>query len=326
MKKFDEVVGHKRIIGHLRNAIKLKRPSHAYIFHGEDGSGKRLVADIFAAGLLCESGGDEPCGKCRSCIQYENANHPDVLRVTHEKSVISVDDIRSQLVNEMQIKPYSSSFKIFIVDEAEKMNEQAQNALLKTLEEPPEYGVIILLSNNINAFLDTILSRSVALPFMPADREEIVRFLTSKKQVPDYRARMAVACSGGCPGLAYSIVDSEEFIDRREKSLGILRKIGKLDSESIFQIAKEWAKEKEEIHFLIRLLEVWLRDVLYVKSTGKHERCMFSEEKNVLDTQAWSLSYDKVGKILEGARKLTDRLDSNVNTEVSFQDFLLLLS
>lgn len=325
MRKFSEVVGHKRIINHLKNAIERKKPSHAYIFHGEDGCGKRLVADIFAAGLLCESGGDEPCGKCRSCLQFETANHPDIIRVTHEKSIISVDDIRSQLVNEMQIKPYSSAYKIFIVDEAERMNEQAQNALLKTLEEPPEYGVIILLSNNINSFLDTILSRAVALPFLPAGRDEIVKFLMSKKQVPDYQARLAAACSGGNPGLALTWVDSEEFSERREKSLDILRKMGRLDSETIFVTAKEWAKEKEEIQFFIRLLEVWVRDVLYVKSTGKYERCMFREERSYIDTQATMLSYDRLGEILEGAVTLRGRLDSNVNTEISFESFLLLL-
>lgn len=325
MKKFEDVVGHQRITGHLKNAIKRKKPSHAYIFHGEDGCGKRLVADIFAAGLLCESGGSGPCGKCRSCLQYEGANHPDVIRVTHEKSVISVDDIRSRLVNEMQIKPYSSAYKIFIVDEAEKMNEQAQNALLKTLEEPPEYGVIILLSNNINAFLDTILSRTVSLSFLPAGRDEIVRFLMEKKQIPDYQARIAAACSGGNPGLAYSWADSEEFAERREKSLEILRKIGRLEPETVFSVSKEWAKEKEEIHFFVRLLEVWIRDVLYVKASGKYERCMFREEKSCIDEQANFLGYDRLGEIIDGAERLLSRLESNVNTEISLESFLLLL-
>lgn len=250
MKNFEDVVGHKRIIDHLKNAITRRKPSHAYIFHGEDGCGKRLVADIFAAGLLCESDGRKPCGKCRSCLQYESANHPDVIRVTHEKTGIGVDDIRSQLVNEMQIKPYNSDYKIFIVDEAEKMNEQAQNALLKTLEEPPEYGVIILLSENINAFLDTIVSRAVSLAFLPAGRDEIIRFLMEKKQIPDYQARIAAACSGGNPGLAYRWADSEEFAEHREKSLEILRKIGRLEPETIFAVSKEWAKDKDEIRFL----------------------------------------------------------------------------
>ncbi|MGN0166294.1 MAG: DNA polymerase III subunit delta' [Lachnospiraceae bacterium] len=324
MNQFSEVVGHKRIINHLENAITRKKPSHAYIFYGEDGCGKRMVADIFAAGLLCMGEGNKPCGKCRSCLQFETANHPDVFRVTHEKSVIGVDDIRSQLVNEMQIKPYSSEYKIFIVDEAERMNEQAQNALLKTLEEPPEYGIIILLSNNINAFLDTILSRSIALPFLPAGRDEIVKFLIGKKHVPDYQAKLAAACSGGSPGLALRWVDSEEFSERRERSLELLRKIGKLDSETVFVTSGEWAKEKEEILFFIRLFRIWIRDILYIKSVGKNERCMFSEEKRVLEAQEKMLSYERLEELLEGADTLEGRLESNVNTEISFENFLLL--
>lgn len=326
MKNFYDVVGHKHIISHLKSAIRLNRPSHAYIFHGEDGSGKRLVADIFAAGLLCTGEGeDKPCGKCRSCLQYENRNHPDVIRVTHEKTVISVDDIRSQLVNEIQIKPYSSDYKIFIVDEAEKMNEQAQNALLKTLEEPPEYGVIILLSNNVSMFLDTILSRAVSLPFLPAEREEIVKFLIQKKHVPDYQARLAAACSGGCPGLAYNSVDSPEFEERREKSLAVLRKAGRLEAETAFEVSREWSKQKEEIKFFIRLLEVWFRDVLYVKSTGRYGKCMLGEEGSYMEAQARLLEYEKIAEILREAEKLCGRLDSNVNPEISFESLLLTL-
>lgn len=325
MKKFSDVVGHRRIIDHLENVIERKAPSHAYIFHGEDGCGKRLVADIFAAGLLCESNEDRPCGKCRSCLQINSFNHPDVIRVTHEKSIISVDDIRSQLIGEMQIKPYSSEYKIFIIDEAEKMNEQAQNALLKTLEEPPAYGIIILLSNNVNAFLETILSRVVALSFLPAGRKEIADFLVREKKVPDYQAKIAAACSGGNPGLAFSWVDSEEFSERREKSLNILRKIGRLDSETVFEVAGQWSGEKEEIKFFIRLLEVWIRDVMYIKSTQKSDKCMLREEEGYMHSQASQLSYERLGEILEGIESLQKRLESNVNTEVSFESLLILL-
>lgn len=321
---FSEVIGHKRIINHLKNAIECNKPSHAYIFHGEDGCGKRTVADIFAAGLLCEGKDEKPCGVCPSCLKYKGNNHPDVIRVTHEKAKISVDEIRTQLVGEMQIKPYCSQYKIFIVDEAELMNEQAQNALLKTLEEPPAYGVIILLSNNINSFLDTILSRAVALPFLPCGRDEVVRFIMSKKQVPDYQAGIVAACSGGNPGLALKWVDSEEFSERKEKSLELLRRMGRMEPDMIFQTSSEWGKKKDEILFFLRLVQVWIRDVLYIKATEKTIGLMFMEEKSHLQKQATTISYERINEISLGAEQLRARLESNVNGEISLESFLLL--
>ncbi|MDE7299609.1 MAG: AAA family ATPase, partial [Lachnospiraceae bacterium] len=161
MNTFKDVIGRENVTEHLKNAIRLNKVSHAYIFCGEDGIGKNFIADIFAAALQCNEYSGEPCCQCKSCRQAEGGNHPDIIRVLHEKATLGVDDIRTQLNNDIAVKPYSGRYKIYIIDEAEKMTEAAQNALLKTIEEPPEYAVILLLTNNIDAFLPTILSRCV---------------------------------------------------------------------------------------------------------------------------------------------------------------------
>ena len=177
MAGFSEIIGHEQIIEHLQNAIRLNKVSHAYILDGEEGSGKMLLASAFAQTLQCEQGGTEPCGKCHSCIQAESRNQPDIIRVTHEKpGSIGVDDIRDQLCSDILIRPYSSPWKIYIVDEAEKMTVQAQNALLKTIEEPPAYGIVLLLTENSEAFLPTILSRCVTLKLRPVKDEQIRKY------------------------------------------------------------------------------------------------------------------------------------------------------
>ena len=155
------MVGQKQLTDNLRSALKYNKISHAYLIQGERLSGKMMIAEIFARALQCENAeGDKPCNQCRSCKQAMNRNHPDILYVQHEKpNVISVDNIRQQINGDIAIKPYSGAHKIYIVDEAEKMNVQAQNALLKTLEEPPEYAVILLLATRVEAMLQTILSR-----------------------------------------------------------------------------------------------------------------------------------------------------------------------
>ena len=164
MAEFKDIVGHKQIIEHLQNAIRMGKISHAYILNGENNAGKMMLAESFATALQCESGDANPCMKCRSCHQSMEHNQPDIIYVTHEKpNIISVDDIRHQLNNDIVIKPYSSKYKVYIIDEAEKMNIQAQNALLKTIEEPPSYAVILLLTTNADSFLPTILSRCITL-------------------------------------------------------------------------------------------------------------------------------------------------------------------
>ena len=140
---FNDIIGQEQIIGHMRSAIREGKLSHAYIIAGEKGCGKKMLANTFAMAIQCEEGGTEPCGLCRSCKQALSGNNPDIRYVTHEKpNVISVDEIRTQLNSDIAIKPYAREKKIYIIDEAEKMNVQAQNAMLKTIEEPPEYAVI----------------------------------------------------------------------------------------------------------------------------------------------------------------------------------------
>ena len=164
MAGFKDIVGHEQIIEHLKTAIEMGKVSHAYILNGPDLSGKMMIAEAFARALLCEKQDPDGCGECRSCRQSDDRNNPDIIYVKHDKpNTISVDDIRTQLNNDIVIKPYSNQYKIYIVDEAEKMNQQAQNALLKTIEEPPAYAVIMLLTTNADSFLQTIRSRCITL-------------------------------------------------------------------------------------------------------------------------------------------------------------------
>ena len=143
MPGFDDIIGHDWIKEHYQRAIKQKKISHAYILSGEEGMGKKSLAYAFSLSLFCQKGEDKPCLCCPACKQVISNNHPDLISVSHEKiSSIGVDDIREQINDTILIMPYSSSYKIYIIDEAEKMTVQAQNALLKTIEEPPSYSIL----------------------------------------------------------------------------------------------------------------------------------------------------------------------------------------
>ena len=199
----DHIAILSRIGEHLQNAIGMDKVSHAYIINGPDKSGKMMLAEAFAMALQCEKHGKEACMECHSCRQALGHNQPDIIYVNHDKpNTISVDDIRTQVNNDIDVKPYSSEHKIYIIDEAEKMNQQAQNALLKTIEEPPAYAVIMLLTTNADTFLPTILSRCVTLNIKVVPDEKIKKFLMEKYQIPDYQADVCVAFAQGNVGKA----------------------------------------------------------------------------------------------------------------------------
>ena len=139
MAGFNNIIGHEEIIRHLKNAMKTGKVSHSYIFTGRPGSGKKLLATTYAMTLQCEQGGTEPCQKCDSCKKAMGKNHPDIIMVNHEKpGTISIDEIREQVIYDVAVKPYCSPYKIYIIPDAELMTVQAQNALLKTIEELSE--------------------------------------------------------------------------------------------------------------------------------------------------------------------------------------------
>ena len=174
MATFHDIIGQEQIKEHLQNAISAKKISHAYIINGEKSSGKEFIARVFAMTLQCEKGGTEPCQECHSCKQALSDNQPDIIYVSHEKpNTISVDDIRAQINNDIAIKPYSSPYKIYIMNEAEKMTPQAQNAILKTLEEPPAHVIFILATTEANKIPVTILSRCQRYDFKRLTVEQI---------------------------------------------------------------------------------------------------------------------------------------------------------
>lgn len=203
MATFQDIIGQEKIVEHLKAAVETGNVNHAYILQGERSCGKEFIARIFAKALQCDNPQNgEPCCECQSCKQADSGNQPDIIRVTHEKpNTIGVEDIR-KITGDVAIKPYSSKRKIYIINEAEKMTVQAQNALLKTLEEPPAYVVILLLTTNVDALLQTIQSRCVLLTMKPVRDELVKQYLMRDVQVPDYKADVCVAFARGNVGRA----------------------------------------------------------------------------------------------------------------------------
>lgn len=325
MKRFEDVIGHKKIIEHMQMAIEKQRVSHAYILDGDVGSGKKMLADIFAATLQCEEHGINPCTKCKSCLQATSGNHPDIIKVTHEKASISVDDIRTQLNADIDIKPYSSKYKIYIIDEADKMTEQAQNALLKTIEEPPSYGVIMLLTTNKNKLLQTILSRCVTLNLKPVSVELIASYLMSEYQVPDYNAELSARFSQGNMGKAIRYSTSEEFNDTKDKILHLLKYIDNMQVYELLDGIKQLGEHKLEIYDYIDIMMLWYRDILLYKVTGNPNLLLFRSDFGTIKKLAEKIGYEGIENIIKAMDKAKERLRANVNFDIALELMLLVI-
>ena len=325
MKKFEDVIGHEKLIEHMQTAIERERVSHAYIFNGEIGSGKKLLTDIFAATLQCEEHGITPCGKCKSCLQASSSNHPDIIKVTHEKASISVDDIRTQLNADIDIKPYSSKYKIYIIDDADKMTEQAQNALLKTIEEPPAYGIIMLLVTNKNKLLPTILSRCVTLNLKPVSVDSITEYLMKEYQIPDYHAQVSARFSQGNVGKAIRYSTSEEFNESKDKILHLLKYIDNMQVYEMLEGIKQLGEHKLEIYDYIDIMMLWYRDILLYKVTSNPNLLLFRTEYPYIKKQAEKLGYDGIENIVRAMDKAKERLRANVNFDIAMELMLLVI-
>ena len=244
MVGFNNIIGHDEIIRHMKNAIKTGKVSHSYILTGEPGSGKKLMAGTFAMTLQCEAGGEEPCQKCDSCKKAMGKNHPDIIMVSHEKpGVITIDEIREQVIHDVAVKPYCSRYKIYIVPDAHLMNPQAQNALLKTIEEPPEYAVIMLLTSNIDGLLPTIRSRCVRLDLKVVDDGLIKEYLMEHLHIPDYQAEIDVSFAHGSIGRAKAAATSQEFVDMTQNAMKLLKYSGTMEVYELTDAIRELASD-----------------------------------------------------------------------------------
>lgn len=333
--KWESTMAEKRVIGqnhinkHFENAIKMDKISHAYIINGEKGTGKRALAAEFAKSLQCQDVNSiktgRACDSCRSCSQSDSENQPDIKWITYEKTGIGVDEIRDQINNDIVIKPYSSKYKVYIIPDGEKMTIQAQNALLKTIEEPPEYAIIIILTTNSDRFLPTILSRCMVLNIRPVKDSIIKKMLMYEYGVGDYAATTATTFAEGNPGKAIMLSTSEEFSDLKNAVVNTLTDLENCGMDRVSQNIKVLSGFKAQIAEYFSLTRTWFRDMLLYKAEKDSELLIFQDHYKVIERQSLKLSYSDINNILDGIDQAEGRIDSNVNFDMTIEVLFLLI-
>lgn len=271
---FQGIIGNDKIKNGLINSIKLNKYSHSYLFLGTAGIGKKLIAREFAKMILCQSK-EKYCGTCKSCLEFDSNNNPDYQEIEPDGNNIKIEQIR-EMQKKLIEQPIISSRKVYIIDDADTMTKEAQNSLLKTLEEPPEFVNIILIGSNESNFLSTIKSRCTILKFQTIPNKEIKEYLKEKYGLQDIAESMIEASSGSI-GKAEILKDKQELYVAIDKVINNIEKMDLIDTLKNADIIYKSQEDKQEIlEYINRILfkkarqnEKYLNCISIVEETKK---------------------------------------------------------
>ena len=315
MLDFDDIIGHQRIKDRLIAEAASKRPRHAYIFDGTEGVGRQSTALAFARLLNCEEGGSKACKKCGSCVRIAEGYDLDVITVQREKRDITVDVIREQINQKIVFAPHLSRYKVFIMPEADKMNVAAQNALLKTLEEPPEYALFILITSNCGRLLPTVLSRCAVIKFDPLPMDAVRAYLAKETALSPDEANIYALYSRGSIEKAMELQSSESFKELRRYTKDICSRLLNADLIEVFEIAEGTKQYKDNYQDITGMIRSYFRDALIWATTRDMKHIINADNVEFIKNLADRLG---VRVLLLLNEELTD-MEKSMRTNGDFQ-------
>lgn len=313
---FSDVIGQDRVVSVLKRSIEMGRVSHAYLFSGIEGCGKRKTALAFVQAVFC--GREEACGVCSSCRKVAGGQHPDLHMLEPDGAFIKIDQVR-ELQKELSYRPFEAPKKACIIDGAEKLNLSSGNALLKTLEEPPGNALMILVTPARSAVLQTILSRCQTLDFQPLSAELIEERLI-RDQFPAEAARVAATLSGGSLRRGVEIA-TDGVLESRVSFLERVIALNLKDVATLFATAEELAADKEGLPGLLELLLSFLRDVLIYRATP--EAIANADLLQLVEREAARSTEGRVIELIEQLVAMRRMLARNVNARLALEVFFM---
>lgn len=336
MPFFRDIIGQNRSISILQSFLRKNAVPPSLLFQGEDGIGKRQVAEIFAEVILCRCSilsskntkqalsGDgaliEACHSCLSCRKLKDKNHPDLSIIEPDGKSIKIDQIR-QMQSKIVIKPFDGQKKIILIDHADKMNDAAANSLLKTLEEPPAYAILILTASHTSALPPTLLSRCQLIPFHPLSFSQLISLLVEKKGWTMDEAQLVAALTNGNLSESLSLtLETARAMDKAHYEL--------ISNRDFFPTTEKFSKTIETFETALSYLFTWFRDILVIKSLAgaspvnpKHLRYSWRHE----DLKVWAdgMSADEISGFLADLQDVRKAQIRNVNRRLSLESLLM---
>ncbi len=318
--RFEKIIGNESILKSLEDMVLADRINHALLFEGPAGIGKKYTAKVFSKSILCEDEVDKPCGICPQCKQFDSDSNPDFLFVEPIGDVIKKEQIQD-LIEFLSIRPFDSKYKIALIESFDKATTEAQNAFLKTLEEGPDYGIIILLSENNKNILETVLSRVKSYYFAPIESSKIIEYLVDNYNITDKEANFYAKYSNGSIGLAIKMAKDPDFNEKRLKNLEIFHRALMGEKDFVLSEIKSF-KDQDNIDLVLDMYLSWLRDLLIYKETKDRFYLYNSDLEKKLVGQS-NLDYEFINYVKEKIIKLKSILKFNVNKDLALDLFFI---
>jgi len=324
---FHDIIGHERPKTILQASLRQDRIAHAYLFHGDEGIGKRLVALRFAQALNCDSSdGSDACGACRSCTQIEARTHPDFLAVEPDPELanpqIKIEQIRD-LEHQIAYQPLIGRKKVFLINDADRMTLGAANALLKTLEEPPDHSILLLVSSRPSALPATVRSRCQSLRFMPPARTQVEAALILKREIPPADARLLAAASQSRLGAALTMDLAATRATHDE--LCAVASPQTLRSVTAILTAAEAFHKSDRGPEVLDWLSQWIRDLLLVCIGADHDHLIHADRLPLLKNAVRNAQADQLAGLLDEIDQLQRSAGRNLNLQMALETVLLHL-
>jgi len=358
---WDELVGQRRAIGHLRRAVETGAVSHAYLFVGPTGSGKKSAARALACALFCADGG---CGACPACRRARTGTHPDLHMVSPEGVAEYLIAQVRDIIHDVHLKPIEAPYKIYVFDDVGRLKGEAANAFLKTLEEPPADVVVVLIADDYDDVLPTVASRCQVVRFAPVATHTARALVTERTGASENEARAALAAADGVIPRAIDLLRSPGRRNARAAILGVLKRLTVMDGHDVLLAARALlsevrapveevksaqadeldearefltrgaasdiekrhkreltTREREGVTELMSVTESWLRDCL-VMARGAAELVDNADAADATAEIAAVLSVPAAVKALEAVRTARSRIAYNVSPQLAVEAML----
>jgi DNA polymerase-3 subunit delta' len=318
---FSRILGHQHQKKLLQRAVGTGRLSHAYLFEGPEGVGKRLMALALTKMIFCVNGSG--CGDCPACQKIDHHNHPDLHLVSPDGAFIKIEQIRL-IQKELSFRPLEAPRKVCLIDGAEKLNPAAGNALLKTLEEPRDQTLLILLTPSPDAVLPTIRSRCQRLPFSRIPRQQLQDVLADQLNIDETQAHILSALSEGSFKKALG-KDRELYLQYRRELLKTLVGLSPASILPLLNLAQKLADEKERLPDILEIIQAFYRDLLLMRHGRPVDQLVNIDLLDTMDRMARKENVDTLLRKLNALIASRRHLKRNVNRQLAMEVLLLRL-
>lgn len=320
------IIGQNIAINYLDKIIGEDKIGASFLFFGPEGVGKKATARWFAKKINCLSGDNEkkPCNNCSSCNKIEKQSHPDITHIKPEGNYIKIEQTRS-ILETIVFRPFEAKYRVYIIEDAHTVTDAACNQLLKILEEPPPYAVIILTIHDISTLPPTVISRCRRVPFHYIDAELLRMHIGNNFDLSKEKLASVGMLASGSLGRAVKLIQDEDFWSTRSFSLSLAANIADMNCASALQSSEKLETMKAGQDMVLEFLLEWFRDLMIVKETGNTDIIINQDMKDSLKNNVNDYTVWQIKKMIRHILEAKQMLKRNVNKKVVFNNLFLKL-